>query len=91
MPASNDGHELVDAGYTRQVVPLTVGPDGTYTNGARFTFGPFANDVTVQGVAIYDATTNGNMLLGGVMGEPMSFSAGESMVWSPQHLWVRLL
>jgi hypothetical protein len=40
---------------------LTAAPDGTFTNGAPFTFGPFANAVTVQGAAIYNATVGYNV------------------------------
>lgn len=91
IPASNDARELVDAGYTRQVVALSPGPDGTHTNAAPFTYGPFSNDVVVAGANIFDATTGGSLLFAGVLGEAMSYAAGESMTFAPGHLLVSLV
>jgi hypothetical protein len=91
VPASNDGKELVDAGYTRRVVALSAGTHSWWTNTAPFTFGPFANDVTVQGAAIYDATSGGNMLFGGVMGESMTFAAGQAFTFATGHLLLNLV
>jgi hypothetical protein len=95
IPSANDGQELIDGGYTRQVVALTPGlsgvPPDAWSNPNPFSFGPFSNDVTIAGADIYDATSGGNLLFGGQMGEPMSFAAGQAFTWAAQHLWARLV
>jgi hypothetical protein len=93
-PANNDGKELIDGGYSRQLVSLSSGLPGVaageWANAAPFSFGPFAGDVTIIGSGIYDSASGGHLLMGGILGEPLSFSAGQSLTFAPQHLMAAL-
>jgi len=80
------GTELSAGGYARQALTVDAPSDGATANTSAVTFGPATEDWgTVTHCAIYDAETNGNMLMHDALstsrpigdGDELEFAAGD--------------
>jgi hypothetical protein len=72
------GTEVSGGGYARQSFTLTAASGGASSNTADIVFGPAtANWGTIVAVAIFDASTGGNMLMYGNLTTSKTVNSGD--------------
>lgn len=75
------GTELSGSGYARQALSVAAASSRATSNDADITFGPASGSWgTVTHVAIFDASTSGNMLWWSALAVSKTVTAGESFL-----------
>ena len=77
----NTGTEVSGGSYARQQLSLAAASDGRCATNAAVTFSSLPAS-TIAYYAIYDASTNGNLLYFGRFEQPIVRTAGQSLVFA---------
>jgi len=87
-----NGTEVSGGGYVRQNISASLTISGNYANNTTAILFPEATSGwgTIVGIAIMDASINGNMLFWGIMSNEKTISAGESFFMGVGNLTLEL-
>lgn len=81
------GTEVTGGGYARQPIDFNAASGGSATSDGQVDFSNMPAS-TVTHMAIYDASTSGNLLYYGVLGSPKTIEAGNTATLADDDLTI---